>query len=107
MTQEESNSIPVWSNEQMGNEKSALPKISRKVADATQVSTEVLSNNLREFVQKFQGAIDPDVDIGGFCIEELELSLVVNAKGGIELLGKVEAGAQASLKIKLRKRAKD
>lgn len=33
----------------------------------------------------------------GYEIEEIELSLAVNGSGGIELIGKLEAGAQAEV----------
>ena len=37
----------------------------------------------------------------GFRVSSIELNLVVNAEGGIELLGKVSTGIEASMKITL------
>ena len=107
MAKKGDNIITIWTTDTKGNEQSALPKIARKAAVATQVSADVLSDNLKAFVKNFQGVIDPEDDIGGFVIDEVELNLVVNAKGGIELLGKLEAGVQASIKIKLKRRTEN
>lgn len=100
----DNDNIAIWTTDSKGNEQSALPKIARKLSEATQISTDVLSENLKSFIESFQSVVDAGNDIGGFAIDEVELSLVVNAKGGIELLGKVEAGAQASMKVKLKRR---
>ncbi len=107
MVKKSDNTIAIWATDTNGNKQSALPKIARKVVATTQVSAEVLSDNLKAFVKNFQDVIDPGNDIGGFVIDEVELSLVVNAKGGIELLGKLEVGAQASMKIKLKRRTEN
>jgi hypothetical protein len=39
-----------------------------------------------------------------FYVDELEISLAINASGGVELIGKLEAGAQAGIKIKLKRK---
>ena len=42
-------------------------------------------------------------DVGNAVIDEVELSLVITASGGVELLGKLSVGAQAGIKVKLKR----
>ena len=107
MVKKSNNIIDIWVADTKDNEQTALPKIARKAATSTQVSAQILSDNLKSFLKNFEGVIDPENDIGGFVIDEVELNLVVNAKGGIELIGKLEAGTQASMKIKLKRRSEN
>jgi hypothetical protein len=58
-------------------------------------------------MEKFRPIVESQDQKSAFIIDEVELSLAVNAKGGIELLGKLEAGAQAGIKIKLKRRSRD
>lgn len=89
--------------------KNALPKFGQNAsnvgAKVTEVSTEVLSNNLNSFLGSFENILSEQPEkIGDFFLDEFELTLGINASGGIELLGKLTAGAQAGIKIKLKRR---
>ncbi|MGT2465820.1 Pepco domain-containing protein [Mesorhizobium atlanticum] len=39
-----------------------------------------------------------------FTVEEIDLNIGINAKGGLALIGKVEAGMEAGIKVKLKRR---
>jgi hypothetical protein len=77
------------------------------IIERAKIKAEDLNKNLKEFLENFSPVFEGNLGIGKFDIEEIELSLVVNAKGGFELLGKVEAGAEASIKLKLKPRVKN
>jgi hypothetical protein len=66
----------------------------------------VLTTNLQEFLRNFQDLpweIDTDKE-DGFIVHEIELSLGVSGKGGVALIGKIEAGVDAGIKVKLVRR---
>ncbi len=98
-------SIAIWTNTQEDDVKSAMPKMADVTNDNMVVSAETVTNNINTFLDSFYPLLESQQSNNtSFFIDEIELSLVVNAKGGIELLGKLEAGAQASVKVKLKKK---
>jgi len=98
--------ISVWTDEERSPSKASIPRmadITRHVAD---VSADVISSNIEKFLRTFEPVLERAASAASkFEIDEIELSLVVNGKGGVELLGKVEAGAQASIKVKLKRKS--
>lgn len=100
--------IEVWTfRDDQGSEKAALPRQGiTGVFDISVVDPVVLTDNLRDFLSHFQAlALDPEVQVKhGFVVSEVELSLGINGKGGIALLGKVEVGVAAGIKVKLIRR---
>jgi hypothetical protein len=85
--------------------KAAFPTLSRMAPLQTvEVETKVLTANLQRFLKEFETVFDDASKWANFEIGEVELSLTVNAEGGIELVGKLTAGAEATIKIKLRPR---
>jgi hypothetical protein len=96
--------IPVWTSDSQDNTKAALPTIARRASAVVEVETDLIAENLNAFMEKFRPVVESQDQKSPFVIDEVELSLAVNAKGGIELLGKLEAGAQAGIKIKLKRR---
>jgi hypothetical protein len=97
--------IPVWTSDSSQSTKAALPSLARRTTEVVEVETDIITQNLNEFMEKFRPVVESQDKKSPFFIDEVELSLAVNAKGGIELLGKLEAGAQAGIKIKLKRRA--
>lgn len=97
--------ITVWTTESTPNTKAALPSLAKPVAQSVTVSVDTLTQSLNRFMQSLEPLtkIDAPKD-SAFVIDELELTLAVNAKGGIELVGKLEAGVQAGIKIKLKRK---
>lgn len=99
--------ISVWTVQVEENKKAALPSFGEKTAEIVTVSQDKLSANLKDFLESSQALTELDMPKeSSFYIDEMELSLAINAKGGIELVGKLEAGAQAGIKIKLKRKAK-
>ena len=54
----------------------------------------------------FQNSLDEHLNNTDslFSVDSIELNLAVNAEGGIEMIGKLTAGVQSSVKVLLRKR---
>ncbi len=103
-------SVEVWTfRDDEGSEKAALPRLgATRAFDVFSVDPAVLTGNLRDFLSHFQALdLDPEVQgERGFAIQEIELSLGINGTGGIALLGKVEVGVAAGIKVKLVRRGK-
>lgn len=97
--------IEIWTDESTVEEKAALPTLGRRAVERVSVDMSLLSQNLKEFMQDFQSILDEQPQSpSGYYIDEIELTLGVNANGGIAILGKIEAGVQGSMKIKLKRR---
>lgn len=101
--------ISVWVDEAVDDAaKAALPKLARHaVAKTVEVSGDALRDNIRSFVSKFATLLD-EGNLGdtNVVIDEIELSLAVTASGSIELLGKLAAGGQAGIRVKLKRQTK-
>ena len=66
------------------------------------VDTDILSKNLKEFLQHIQPVFDEvSVAQGKFRINEIELKLAISAEGGIKLVGEFSAGIETSITLKL------
>jgi len=103
---EENNSpmINIWT-ETLDDTSAALPRLGKTAAlQVVKVAPTAISENLKEFLTNFQKVLAEPPSIEGYTLEEIELSLVVNATGGIELIGKASAGVQSGIKIKLKKK---
>lgn len=97
--------ISIWTSETDSEKKAALPSIIKKTGTVVEAGVDAISKNLNDFIETFRQVAEAQDDKGKFTVDEIELSLAVNAKGGIELLGKLEGGAEASIKVKLKRKA--
>ena len=100
--------VKVWVDDgQDAVTKSALPNLARAAAGKTvELSGEVLRESIKGFAAQFSGLLDGDpIGESQAVIEEIELSLTVSASGGVELLGKATVGAQAAIKLKLKRKS--
>jgi hypothetical protein len=88
--------------------KSVLPSIGRRITTTVFTMTnEVLADRLVEFFNSFQAVLARlPSSTAGFSIDELELTLAVDAKGGIEVVGKAEAGFSTGIKFTLKRQNK-
>lgn len=94
--------LTIWSDESGSGGKAALPLPLLPTKRITQVAADTVAQNLKEVVESFDEIlVEMGTSKSGFMLEEIEISLSVNAQGGVELLGKLSAGAQASIKVKL------
>ncbi|WP_130907549.1 hypothetical protein [Pseudomonas sp. Sample_16] len=98
-------SIEVWDIETTETvTRNALPSLGRPKINTTEVDLEILSENLKTVLSRFQAMLDEQpVAKSGYCVDEIEVSLGVNAKGSIALIGKLEAGMQAGIKVKFKR----
>lgn len=98
--------LRVWVSEDKPEVKAALPSLGSRTTKVITLSHEQVADSLREFLAQTQSlqAVDTPEE-SPFFIDEIELSLAVNATGGIELVGKLEAGAQAGIKVTLKRKA--
>lgn len=102
------NEIEIWVSQEREQSRAAMPRMAQASRKAVTTSAEVLSNNLQAFIKAFGGALSTsELDVGEFVLDELELNLVVNSRGGIELVGKLETGVSASFKVTLKRRNTD
>lgn len=100
-----SDKINIWTDEEQGTGKAAVPRMAQVTRRVASASADVISNNLAAFLKAFEPITTTACDAtSAFQVDEIELSLVVNGKGGIELVGKLEAGAEASIRIKLKRK---
>lgn len=101
-----SDKINIWTDEEQDKGKAAVPRMAQVTRHVVSASADVISDNLAAFLKAFEPITTQAADAtSAFEIDEIELSLVVNGKGGIELVGKLEAGAEASIKIKLKRKS--
>ena len=71
---------------------------------AYRIDMSLLSNNLRETLADFQKMMDGiPKSASGYCIEEIELNLGVSGNGGIALIGKLDVGVEAAIRIKIKR----
>ena len=57
------------------------------------------------FLDNFQKIFEEQSqDSNSFIIDEIELNLAINASGGIELVGKANAGIEGGIKVKLKRK---
>ena len=97
--------IEVWDIESIDSAtRNALPTLGRAKVATTEVDLETLSENLKTVLSKFQAMLDEQPEAkSGYCVDEIEVSLGVNGKGSIALIGKLEAGMQAGIKVKFKR----
>lgn len=66
----------------------------------------LIEENMLEMINKFGNrllASTPPEQ--GFEVDEIELTLSIDAKGGVSLIGCVEVGGHAGIKVKLKRKA--
>jgi len=108
MSEEES--IRVWTDELVDTgRKAALPTLGRTAANVAarsiEVSKDTLLTNIEGFLVQFAPLVEGNpIANTNVVIDEIELSLTISASGGVELLGKLNAGAQAGIKVKLKRK---
>ena len=97
--------VDIWTDEDSSRGKAAVPRMADITRRVSTVSVEIISSNVQKFLHAFEPLIEAAAAAKGkFEVEEIELALAVNGKGGVELLGKMEAGASASIKVKLKRK---
>ena len=63
-----------------------------------------LADNLKQVLSDFQQVMDGlPQSADGYCIDEIELNMGVNGSGGIALIGRMEVGIEAAIKVKIKR----
>ena len=110
MENRQQKSLQVWAvPEDKGHD--VLPSFDRTKGRVTAQALELvefqpgeLRASIQVFLEEFSSL--PSEPKSDFQVEEIELALTVNAKGGIALLGKLEVGGEAGIKVKIRRGSK-
>jgi hypothetical protein len=106
MTNDSEPTIEIWTQTAQPEGKAALPALRRTgQLEVSEVRVSHLAANLGGLLAEVQAAFDTAQDVAStFSVEEIELNIGINAKGGLALIGKVEAGMEAGIKVKLKRR---
>lgn len=98
--------IDIWTEMTDDDSKSALPRLGKAAGmQVVKVGANVLAENMQSFLALLDEVLsNQPKSVSGYSIDEIELNLAVNAHGGIELVGKLTAGMEAGIKIKLKAR---
>ncbi len=98
--------IGVWTEAPQEAIKAAtpLPAIGSSGAmKVVQVGISTISANISGFIRDFESNLSKELPTDSrFVVDEIELTLAITASGGVELVGKLSAGAQAGIKVKLK-----
>lgn len=77
----------------------------KKVLAEVQVEAEVLEKNINEFLDSMSTVFgNIKTQISKYELEEIELNLGINAKGGIHLIGTIDVEASTSIALKFKKK---
>jgi hypothetical protein len=71
-----------------------------------EIDSETLQQNLNHLVQELNGTFDTLEQQQGFQLKQFTVSVEINAKGGVTLVGKLEAGAKAAVTLVFEKEEK-
>jgi hypothetical protein len=68
----------------------------------------VVEENMIEMMNKFGNRLlAPTTAEQCFEVDEIELTLSIDAKGGVSLIGSVEVGGHAGIKVKLKRKTSE
>jgi hypothetical protein len=96
--------VEIWESQPVSTKKAALPALGTTAIRVSQVDVEVVSDNLASVLATFQQMLEKQPrSASGYYVDEIEISFGVSGSGGIALIGKVEAGVEASIKVKLKR----
>lgn len=99
-----SSEVPLSAEEKLMG---ALPSARGAIARASHISLEtaVIDANLREVVDRIASKLmAPEAPEKAYEINEIELGLAIDAKGSVSLIGSVEVGGSASIKVKIKRK---
>ncbi len=84
----------------------AFPKLGGLgVLTSAVVKSDIVQENLRTMLNSLDDVLaNQPAEVAGFVLDEIEFNLGLNAQGGFELIGKITAGVQAGVKLKLKRK---
>jgi len=82
----------------------AVPRLFSGVR-AEEVDLSVLSGNMKRALTSFQTMMDDlPSSPSGYFIDEIELNMGISGSGGVALIGKLEVGMEAAVKVKIKRK---
>lgn len=97
-----SKSITIITTTDNFDTKGALP-LRPTLPKQISVESEAVTKSLLDFIQNFNQVFQDAPSSNNFYVDEIELSLAINASGGIELIGKATAGVEGGIKVTLKR----
>lgn len=70
-----------------------------------EIDGEQIRARLTSLIAEFDSLVTAPREGSKLQVDEIELAFVVSASGGVQLITKLEAGAEASIKVKLKRAA--
>jgi hypothetical protein len=102
-----SHKIEIWQYGDDPDTRAGLPPIRRPRLQVTEVDTRVVTEHLKQAIADFQVLMDePTPASSSFEIDTIELSFGVSGSGSVALIGKLEVGMEAGIKVTLKRKAR-
>jgi hypothetical protein len=64
-----------------------------------EVDSDELKSNLNELIANLSGVLDNVKSTDGYKLKQFTVGVEISAKGGVSLIGKLEAGAKAAVSL--------
>ena len=85
--------------------KHGLPSLGKSRFQATMVDPAVVSENLKHILSDLQSVLDElPKSTTGYYVDEIELNLGISGNGSVALIGRLEAGVEAGIKVTLKRK---
>ena len=65
----------------------------------SEVDSAALTSNLNELITNLSGVLDKVQNNEGYKLKQFTVGVEISAKGGVSLIGKLEAGAKAAVSL--------
>ncbi len=89
---------------EVGEESGMFPRVSAVVAKTSEVSLQLLSQNLSEIVTSLGEVVAELPEIpGGFAVDALTFSLSIDATGKVSLLAEISSGYSSAVTVSIKR----
>ena len=100
--------LEIWTFTDQPDAKAGLPALGRDRLQITEVDAQQVVESLRSVMTEFEKlSAAPAGGERSFEIDSIELNFGVNAKGSVALIGKLEAGMEAGIKVVIKRAARE
>jgi len=100
--------LEIWTFTDQPDARAGLPSLGRERLHITEVDVQQVVESLRSVMTEFEKLSDTAPENNrSFEIDTIELNFGVNAKGAVALIGKLEAGMEAGIKVILKRAARE
>ncbi|MCJ8270924.1 MAG: hypothetical protein MJK04_16165 [Psychrosphaera sp.] len=91
--------IGATADEQVGTKGGVTRGAAARLNQVSEVSTEVLQDSLSQLVTDLGGVLDNIEQQKSYKLKQFSVAVEISAKGGVSLVGKLEAGAKAGITL--------